>query len=164
MPALWGRSRTVGNHSVMAALVCVRTSQGTRKLWKCFHTPSFFPSCPFSFSPSFFHFISFLKSFLSSTYHNQLWSSSPHNTKLHLHLSGSTPLRKTLTVNYYLRIEYFQHARAHRWSDAWAIKSFLTAVFSFLPAFFSLYSFFRYTTFLKTFINSSQSIMAFISG
>ena len=26
-----------------------------------------------------------------------------------LHLSYSTPLRKTLTVNHYLRIEYFQH-------------------------------------------------------
>jgi len=31
-----------------------------------------------------------------------------------LHFSRSTPLRKTLTINHYLRIEYFQQPRAQK--------------------------------------------------
>ena len=44
-----------------------------------------------------------------STWHNQRSSSLLHTNECLLHLSYSTPLRKTLTVNHYLRIEwYFQ--------------------------------------------------------
>ena len=56
--------------------------------------------------PLSFHFYFFLKSFLQLNTINDLHL---HLTRtLCLHLSYSIPLRRTLTVNHYLRIEYFQ--------------------------------------------------------
>ena len=51
-----------------------------------------------------------LKSFLPSTQYNNYDLRLRTVQTLYLHLGHSTPLRKTLTVNHYLRIEYFQQA------------------------------------------------------
>ena len=91
-----------------AALVPVCTSQRERKLWKGFHTPVFL---------SFLSSLSLLSSFalLSSSlpFHQPITTNHdlhPHLIQtLYLRVGHSTPLRKTLTVNHYLRIEYFQH-------------------------------------------------------
>ena len=115
------RQQNVGNRSVMAALDtgCACTSRphwyayalgkGHASHESVFTSLSFFPPSPFSFSLSFFHVTS--PSSLSFLQLNTI------NYDLHLRIiqtlclrsSCSTPLRKTLTANHHLRIEYFQH-------------------------------------------------------
>jgi len=87
-----------------------------------------------SLSSSFTLHTTFLKFFLS-TYHNQLWL-SPLNTNFVSLLKPSTSLGKSLAVDHYLRIEYFQQfllemtalmgssTRMHSW-EIQALKVFL---------------------------------------
>ena len=115
----------VGNHKFMAALNarCAGCAHTTRphlyayvlvndaQAMKMFSRPRLFlsPSCYFSLVIFLSTLYSLLTSFLSSTQHI--------NDDLHpriiqilcLHISHSTPLLKTLTVNHYLCIKYFQH-------------------------------------------------------
>ena len=99
----------------MAALIRVHTSQKDAQAMKMF-SPSCLSFLPLlSLSASFFHFTS-----SSSFPFHQLITVNYYDLylliiqTLCLHLSRSTRLRKTLTVNHYLRIEYFQHARVVR--------------------------------------------------
>ena len=95
----------------------VRTRERTRKLRKRCHTPACFSLFPFCFlslvlSPS--SFLSLLALLLPQVLpFVQLNTINDLNLRsiqtLCLHLSYSTPLRKTQTVNHYFRIEYFQH-------------------------------------------------------
>ena len=92
-------------------MVYVRTSEGTCKLRKCCHTPlcfSLFPFCFFSLI-----FFSLSASLLPQVFPLlQLNAINDLHLRLiqtlFLHLSHSTPLHKTLSINHYLRIEYFQ--------------------------------------------------------
>ena len=113
----------VGNHILMAALDagCVRT---TRPHWYAyalndaqamkivFTPPQAVSLCllpVLSLSSSFSHHFtsSSSLSFLQlNTINYDLHLCIIHT--FYLHLSRSTPLRKTFTVNHYLRIEYFQ--------------------------------------------------------
>ena len=93
----------------VAALVPLRTSQMTRYLWKCFYTPVFL-----SFLSVLFQTPSFTSPLSSNLSFHQPFTFN-YGLHLHLiktfclHLSRSTPLRKTFTIDHYLRIEYFQH-------------------------------------------------------
>ena len=90
-----------------AALAHVRTTQGTRKLGKCFHTPVYL--CFLTFLSQALSLTSLL--FLSHSFHQLITT----NYDLHLlivqtlclHSSRSTRLRKTFTVNHYFHIPYF---------------------------------------------------------
>ena len=97
----------------------VRTGEGTRKLRKRCHTPACFSLFPFCFLSLVFSSSSVLSllalllpllphvfSFLQLDTINDLNLRSIQT--LCLHLSYSTPLHKTQTVNHYLRVEYFQ--------------------------------------------------------
>ena len=94
-------------------MVYVRTSEGTCKLRKCCHTPLYFSLFPF-------YFFSLIFFSLSASLLPQVFPLLQLNAindlhlrliqTLFLHLSHSTPLHKTLTINYFLRIEYFQHS------------------------------------------------------
>ena len=95
----------------------VPTRERTRKLRKRCHTPACFSLFPFCFLSLVFSPSSFLS--LLALLLPQLFPFAQLNTinelnlrsiqTLCLHLSYSTPLRKTQTINHYLRIEYFQH-------------------------------------------------------
>ena len=97
----------------------VRTGERTRKLRKRCHTParfSLFPFCFLSliFSPS--SFLSLLAILLPQVFPfvqlNTINALNLHSIQtLYLHLSYSTPLRRTQTVNHYLRIGNFQQGR-----------------------------------------------------
>ena len=96
-----------------AALVRLRTSQCRESYTNCFHTHV---SLCFLSVFRFRLLLSFYLTFSSSFSFLQL---NTINCGLHLrimqtlclHFSRPTPLRKTLAVNHYLRIEYFQHLR-----------------------------------------------------
>jgi len=112
---------SVGNHSVWPHLMrdvpALQGRTGTpthyskdAQAMKSFHILVFL---------SFLSFLSLLSSLTqlsSSLSFHQLFTKN-HGLHLHLiqtlclHLSRSTPLRKVLTVNHYLRIEYFQRYR-----------------------------------------------------
>ena len=88
----------------MAALMRVHTSQKGAQDMRMFSRPclSFLPLLSLSaLLPQVFPFIKLI------TFGYDLHFLIIQN--LCLHLSRSTPLRKTLTVNHYLRSEYFQH-------------------------------------------------------
>lgn len=109
----------------LAILVYIRSSERTRKLRKRCSTAVclfLFPFCsfhPFSFL-SLLYF--FLKSFFHLTQHRQsaiqirhlgspmcsvrTWQGRVQS--LCLHFSHTTPLRKSLTINHFLCIQYFQ--------------------------------------------------------
>ena len=93
----------------------VRTGERTRKLRKRCHTPASFSlfsflfllsRLPFLFFPSTL-LLPYVFPFLQFDTINDLHLRSIQT--LCLHLSYSTPLRETQTVNHYLHIEYFQH-------------------------------------------------------
>ena len=105
--------RTVGNGSLMAAF-----GEGcARALWPLRYTYALVKGRASSenvFAPLvFLSFLPLLASHLPSC--TQLFSSLPFrqvitiNHDLHLHLSGFSPLRKIITVSYYLRNPDFQH-------------------------------------------------------
>ena len=80
-------------------------SKDARAMKKISH-PSFFPYYPFSlffFLP--LHFFPHQLITINHGLHLRLIQT------LCLHLSRFTPLRKTLTVDHYLCIEYFQHSK-----------------------------------------------------
>ena len=90
----------------------VHTRERPRKLGKRCHTPVSFSLFPFCFFSLVFLSLSTLLlpqvfPFLQLNTNNSDLSLRIIQT-LCLHLSRSTPLRKTLTINHYLRIEYFQ--------------------------------------------------------
>ena len=94
-----------------AALVRIRTSQWRVSPEHCFYTPvcfSLFPFC--SFSPVFFPLSTSLLSQVLLSFNSALSIMICFFRiiqTLCLHFSRPTPLRKTLTINHYLRIEYF---------------------------------------------------------
>ena len=97
-----GCSRTSRPHWYAYALV-----KGSASYGKVFTPPFFFPSCPLSLLSSFALLSSSLPFHQPITTNHDL---HPHLIQtLYLRVGHSTPLRKTLTVNHYLRIEYFQH-------------------------------------------------------
>ena len=103
-----GCARTSRPHWCTYALV-----KGHASHENVFTPLSFFPSSPFSLSlsPSFFSLHFLIHSFLQRITINY----DPHLRIIQTlcpHLYGSTLLRKTLTVNHYLGIEYFQQGAA----------------------------------------------------
>ena len=89
----------------MAAIYAYALVNGQVGYEKAFTPLSFFPYYPFSLF--FFLPLHFFPHQLITISHSHLRLIQT----LCLHLSRFTPLRKTLTVDHYLCIEYFQHSK-----------------------------------------------------
>ena len=112
----------------------VRTGERTPRLRKRCHTPacfSLFPFCFLSlvFSPSLL--LSLLALLLPQVFSfvqlNTINDLNLHSIQTFCrHPSHSTQLRKSQTVNHYLRIEYFQHRmQEHNQGSEWSTEDWL---------------------------------------
>lgn len=99
------------------AVVCVSTGGGTRKPQKVFYHLFSPLSCPFPFHS----FLPILNSPQLSSRGSFLYLNSTSPELLHClmqtlcpHLSDSTPLRKTLLADYYLRVDSFEQTSVEK--------------------------------------------------